>query len=269
MLEFLKQYGILILALIGIIQYWIIAFWKKYIRKSKIEIYETGTIEIGYGPFGPSISLNGTLRALNKDVFIKSIDLMLVRKKDKSQHVFHWLAFRPPQVDLSGAQPISMEIPSGFLISPDSPHKYNIIFYDKDLFKEIKSLLRRYISEWYKMVLEPLTKTWSPSVGITPSAEIKAEQDKLIESFRKSTIRNDTFAALDRYCYWEPGDYSITINARTSKPDKFFTKDFKFSITENDLKTLRLNVITILDQPISAYLRIQNYPYFNTYSEYK
>ena len=268
MLEFLKQYGILILALIGIIQVWVITLWKKYIMKAKIEIYETGPIEIGYSLFGPTVGLNGTLRALNKDVFIRSIELIIVREKDKSQHVFNWIAFRPPKIDLSGRQSISMEIPSGFLISLNSPHRYNIAFNDNNLFEEMRPLISDYTLEWNKVVAQ-LSAILSPSVGATPPDEIKAQQIELIENFRKSNIRVNTGRSLDRKCYWEPGNYSLTLSVRTSNPDRVFSKNYHFFIDEANSENLKLNVITMLEEPISHYLGIQNFPYNIAYSSYK
>jgi len=58
------------------------------------------------------------------------------------------------------------------------------------------------------------------------------------------------------------------VNVRTSKPDKVFVKNYKFSLTEDNSKNLKLNIITILEEPISSYLKIQNYPYI-AYSAYK
>ncbi|MGB8656755.1 MAG: hypothetical protein WCE90_03110 [Candidatus Zixiibacteriota bacterium] len=266
--EFVKSYGTLILAIYGVVQVWLIALWRKYFRKGKVEIYETGPIEIGYSQFGPTVGLNGTLRVLNKHVFIKSIDLLVVRERDKAQHSFRWIAFRPPKIDLAGTQAITMEIPSGFLVSPDSPYRFSIVFNDNDLFDDFRPLFNAYISEWYK-VTEQLTKILPPSLGVAPSPEIIATMAKLIEDFRKSPIHLNTYTALDRKCYWEPGDYSLTMNVRASKPDRVFPKTCKFSINEDDSKNLKLNVITILNQPIASYLRIQNYPYNFAYSEYK
>ncbi|MCL4536718.1 MAG: hypothetical protein M1610_03875 [Nitrospirae bacterium] len=266
--NFLKSYGTLILAVYGIIQVWIIALWKKYARKGKINIYETGNIEIGYSAFGPTIGINGTLRALNKDLFIKAIDLLVIREKDKAQHIFKWIAFRPPKIDLAGSQPVSMEIPSGFLVSPDSPHRFNVVFNDNDLFEDIRPLFNEYVSEWYK-VADQLTKIWSPLPGAIHQLNLPESYFRLIEDFRKSKIRLDMYTALDRKCYWESGDYSLTMNVRTSKPDKVFINSYKFSITEADSKNLKLNAITILEEPISSYLRVQNYPYNFAYSTYK
>lgn len=266
--DFIKSYGTLLLAIYGIIQVWIIGLWKRYAHKGKINIYETGTIEIGYSTFGPTIGLNGTLRALSKDVFIRSMDLLVIREKDKAQHIFKWFAFRPPKIDLAGSQSISMEIPSGFLTSPASPHRYSIVFNDNDLLEDVRPFFNEYMTEWSKVV-DQLAKIWPPSPEATPPPEIRTCQTKLIEDFRKSKIYVDMYTALNRKCYWEPGDYNLTINARTSKPDKVFTNNYKFSITEADSKNLRLNVVTFLSAPISSYLRIKNYPYKFAYSAYK
>lgn len=266
--EFIKSYGTLLLAIYGIMQIWFIALWKRYIHKGNINIYETGNIEIGYSTFGPTIGLYGTLRALNKNIFIKSIDLLVVREKDQAQHIFKWLASRPFKIDLAGSQTISIEIPSSFLVSFESPHRFNILFNDNDSLEDIRPLINAYISEWYKVV-EQLNKTWMPSPGVNPPPEIISHQNKLIEDFRKSTIHVNTYVALDRRCYWEQGSYRLTINVRTSKPDKVFTNTYQLSINEADSRRLKLNVIPILDEPICNYLRIQNFPYSFAYSEYK
>jgi len=266
--QFLESYGAFILAFIGFMQFWIKVLWDKYFRKGEINYYETGTIVIGYSPSGPTIGLNGTIRALNKDVFIRTVDLLVIREKDKAQHVFKWIAFQSPKTDVSGTQPASMEIPSGFLISPNSPHRFNIIFNDNDLFKDMRPSLSDYYSEWYKTT-EELNKIWLPLTGVPPQPAILSQQFAVIERFRKSKIHVDTFTALDRKCYWEPGDYQLTVNVTASKPDRVFNKTYHFSISEADSRNLKLNVIAILEQPISGYLRFPS-PYYNfAFSEYR
>lgn len=157
--KFFESYGALIVAFIGFGQFWVKILWDKYFRKGEIAYYETGTIVVGYSRSGPTIGLNGTIRALNKDVFIRTIDLSVVREKDKAQHDYKWLAFQSPKIDIAGSQPSPMEIPSGFLISPNSPHRFNINFNDNDLLKEMTPLLNQYYSEWYKTTQE-LNKIW-------------------------------------------------------------------------------------------------------------
>ena len=255
--EFIKSYGTLILAIYGIIQVWGIELYKKYLCKGKIDIYETGTIEIGYSTFGPTISLNGTLRARDKDVFIRSIDLLVIREKDKAQHVFKWVAFRSPKIDLAGTKPISMEIPSGFLVSPDLPHRFNIVFNDNELFENIRSLYNKYNSKCYE-VLKQMNN--SPVIN---------NKNKLIEDFEKSEIHRETYDAFYTKYYWEAGEYSLAINVKVSKPDSIFTNNYYFSISEDDSKKVRLNVVTMLKEPITNQLKIENFPYNFAYVAYK
>lgn len=160
-----------------------------------------------------------------------------------------------------------MEIPSGFLISPSIPHRFSIVFNDNDLFEDVRPVFNSYLTEWYK-ILDQLTKS-RPSLGSLRQAGIPTQQAAIIEGFRKSKIRTDTYTALDRKCYWEPGKYRLDINVRASKPDKAFTNSYHFSINEADSRNLKLNVVAMLEGPISSHLRIPNYPYNFAYSVYE
>ncbi len=266
--EFFGSFGALILGFLAFVQFWLKILWEKYFRKGKIDYYETGTISIGYDPSGPTIHLKGTIRALNKDVFIRTIDLLVIREKDKAQHVFEWAAFLPPRIDVSGSPPASMEIPSGFMISPNSPHRFYISFRDSDLFKDMKPSLNDYYSEWYKTT-EELSRIWTPLTGVPPQQTIANQLLTVIDRFRESQVHVNTYTVLDRKCYWESGDYQLTINIRASKPDMTCTRRYRFSISEADSKNLKLNVISILEQPVSRYLRVLDPPYNFAFSEYR
>jgi len=123
----LKELGPWILGFVALIQVWVIAAWKR-MRKGSIEIYESGSIEIGYGDLGPSVALIGTLRCLEKDVFIKSMNVEIVRKKDGARHHFRWYAFRPNELSLGAQSQPRLEIAGSFLATPSQPNKYNIFF---------------------------------------------------------------------------------------------------------------------------------------------
>jgi hypothetical protein len=92
--EFFSQHFTSVVALIALIQPWAVYLWKKFIRKEEINLYPTGSIEVGYSSFGPTIGLNGTFRCLNQDVFVNSISVEIIKQKDKSTHSFDWGVFR-------------------------------------------------------------------------------------------------------------------------------------------------------------------------------
>jgi len=265
MLEFLKKHWIAIIATIGLIQPLVIALWKRYYRQGKLEIYNTGNIEISYGPFGPVINIYGTLLALHKNVFVTSMDLKLTREKDKSQRDFRWFAFKASQSAPASKQQPAPEIPYSFMVLPDSPQRYNVVFVDIGQFNtEIRPQFQKYISEWHKVVAKLKEK-----MPFTEDSDLSPEVLKEIEEFRKTKIRLDTYGLLDRNCYLEPGDYSLNFSIKTSRPNQIFVQDYKFSLNQDQFDQLRLNVITILEEPIANFLKQQNYPYYSAYAEYK
>lgn len=94
------------------------------------------------------------------------------------------------------------------------------------------------------------------------------KQGKLIDEFRKNSTSANTYNDLTRKFYWEPGFYKLIVNVKTSKPDNVFTNTYKFEIKELDFERLKLNVITMLEEPISRFLKLSNHPYYTTYSDY-
>lgn len=263
--EFIRNYLTPIFAALAFFQYWIGCLYRKYGKKGKIDIHETGDIEISYGPTGPAIKLQGTLRALNQSVFVKSMSLLLIRKEDDMKHLFRWLAFSSPHIYNINDQTIPLEMPYSFLVSTDAPHRYNIIFNDYTFFKDIKPLNNNYIAEWFKIVDE-VNKT----LPISGPKNLTPEAIELIDNFKKKNkVRTAIFTELDRKCYWNHGDYILILNICTSKPDKILEKTYQFAITENDSKEVRLNVIPILEEPIARYLQKQNYPYHYIHVPYK
>ncbi len=86
MIDFFKDNATiisLIIAVTALVQPWFIALWKKFFRSPKIEIYPSGSLEIGYSDYGTTIGLHGTLRAPHGDVFVKSLRLQLTEQDVK------------------------------------------------------------------------------------------------------------------------------------------------------------------------------------------
>ena len=260
--EFLKYVAVIY----GVIQPWLIAFYRKFIRSGKIDIHETSRIEVGFSGTAPTIELNGTLRVLNKDVFVRSMELVITRDKDKAEHVFYWAAFCPPHISSMGIRMSPMEIPAGFLISQNSPHRYNIIFEDSDTSKEIEDLFNKYNAKCSD-ILAQLNILWPPRAGHDPSQKIKAKQQTLIEDFRNTDAYKDIRNHLASKCYWHHGNYNLLIKVITSKPDKVFSKAFCFTISESDAKKLMLNVPIMVEEPILSYFGTKPIYYF-AYTSY-
>lgn len=270
MKDFIIKYGVLILALIGISQYWIIAAFNKWVRKGFVKTYKSGTISIGYDSFsGANISLNGTFRVFNKDIFINRIFIKVTRLRDEAKHTHEWNAFKSTELFISENYPLKIELPSGFLISPKVPYRFNISFYDNELMKDIKLEFSKYFNKWMKYHDE-LNKIRNESIalGLVTEHEIIEEQIRKIGEFRTCRVSTEVFGKLNSLFYWDAGKYSIELNVQTSKPDKTFIENYEFELTEEDSKNLKLNVITILETPIRMFLNQKRNLFFYSQVDY-
>lgn len=141
------QYGVLIVATLALIQPWIRFFYKRFFRKGRIDIFPTGTMQVGYSGFGPTIGLNGTFRCINQGNFVQSIDLKVIKHKDDSKHYFHWTVFRSQKLTLKGEE-AELELPYSFMINISQPKRYNILFADMNTRDEMQTVLRNVYKDW-------------------------------------------------------------------------------------------------------------------------
>jgi hypothetical protein len=130
--EFLKDYGGHVIALVALSQLWVLKLWSKWIDKGTISFYPVQRPAVSFGAIGPSVTVQGTLRAFRRDVFITSIGLHVRRSKDGSSRALKWFAFQPPTLTLGGDTTATLEFPAPFLVIPATPHAFRIVFYDEE-----------------------------------------------------------------------------------------------------------------------------------------
>jgi hypothetical protein len=243
MIHWLRTWGALLIAGVALAQPWAIAILRRYLRPGRIDIYETGLIEIGYGGLGSSVGLLGTLRAIDRDLFVESMTLRVTRVRDQSQHDFEWAAFRPfsmaPMLELS-----SLEMPVGFMLLTSTPQRYNVFFRDNATQEAQRDAAAPLQAEWKERV----DKAFLDALVAAPHG---TSQEDLAEMMRQSeqqlfvAILNDSIyqqaaVDLDRICYWDAGTYRLALEVKT--PDQTFSKYWTFSLTDADERGLRANV---------------------------
>jgi hypothetical protein len=243
MLEFLKQWGTLVVALAALAQPWLLALWRWLFRQGTVDVYQTGTIEVGYSSFGATIGLHDTLRAGHRDHFIRSIELTVTKQKDSSKHHFEWGVFRTQKLTVSGTQEASVELPYGFMLTTTQPHRYNIQFFDNSLQAEIRPHVTTVGKEW----AEAVGQLPSLGVGFAPvqAAHQQAVQD-LWQEFSKKRLLLEAYTTIDRLCYWESGRYFLEMRANTASPNRTFTRCWFFELSEEEVKSIRLNTVKLL-----------------------
>lgn len=220
-----------IIASIALVQPWILFAWNKFFRSGRIDIYETGNIEIGYNSFGPTIGLAGTLKSSHPDFFIPRIQLILVKGRDHSQHIFEWCLFRSLKMTVGKEEEIALELPCGFMVMQSQPHRYNILFSDQPRLDEMRRIITSGKEAWYRYRSD--------------TTHILEDVRTAYNSFNTSASHVTAYTALDRLIYWNPGNYRLCMIVET-EPGKSFRKNWSFTLSDEDERSLRFNPIVLL-----------------------
>jgi len=256
MFDSIRQNITAIIAIIALFQRLPIWLWNRFFRKGKIEIYPTGSVEIGYTEFGPTVTIQGTLRAVNKDIFARNVQLRIRKIKNNEEHKFDWVAFLPRQISVGALKPSYTELPSGFIVQTVQPHQYMIMFADI----ETQSEMRTYLEHCKQEVSKNVQKMFSP---LSPTKEFfQGVEEDYPEQYRKSKPYMDAFNKLTRLCYWEQASYELAITVNTNKPNVSFHYSCAFSLDKKDFDSLNLNVITMLDNPLRPFVKPYYEPYY-------
>jgi hypothetical protein len=252
---FLESWGTLLVAMVALVQPWLIAGWKRFFRAGSVEIHQTGTVELGYSGFGATIGLHGTLRARDRDFFVSSMSLEVVRQSDRSQHQLDWGLLRSHQVVMGRPDEVTVELPAGFMLMASQPHRYNILFQDSGQQGEMRRALGPVIVAWKKDVEEGLDD------GSIKAPEDQQEVRARYESFALERVHVEGFTKVGQLTYWRPGRYGLTMTVRTARPDRAFVREWEFELGDEDAEQLGLNCVTILKQACWQNVERYNFAY--------
>ncbi|MGE5539783.1 MAG: hypothetical protein ACM30I_14285 [Gemmatimonas sp.] len=202
-----------------------------------IDLHPAGRIEIGFSGFGPTIGIEGTLRAVRNDQFITSMNLTVIRSADHLQHSFEWAIFRRPV--LFQAQPNDMQIAAGFFLPTNEARRFSIQFHDRSTADRYRDPVMALRNQWMNFV-----QANNLVLPGQPSPVIRGHYGTFATQHSQHTT--PAFAAVNNEFYWQPGRYDMRIDVSTSRPSKRFSFSYTFELTAADSQLLRLNAIAIM-----------------------
>lgn len=241
--------AVFIILALSLAQPWLIKFGNRILKKGNIEINEYGNIEISYGNFGPSIGLDGTVLALNNDFFIQNIELSFRKIKDNSIHKLEWVSFRSPTLKFGKESEQTYELATGFMLYERRPLRYNIFFSDRETQGEMRPIVNKISKEWMKTFREAGGEQLLSQIGrdVKMQQNLSSVMDDLFQKFLKEGEEvKKAWEPLTRLCYWDAGNYELTMIVNCSIPKKTFSKTWRFKLTEDDFSNLKLNVMELI-----------------------
>jgi len=254
---------------VAIAQPWLIAFWRRYIRKGTVTPYVTGFLELGFGEYGPTLAIDGTLRALHKDVFVKSIDVLLTKNRDRAQHVFDWLVFRSHRIGMAGQSGAAyVEAASGFMVSPDTPKRTCIVFSDSETRERIQTQILAASNRYWSIRRNEHFAPLDQRLLLDENEQLRLIR-ALDEAYHQDPVEVGAYSEIERICYWEEGTYDIEMRVHAARPDRTFREFWTIYISEEQARQLRLNTVKMLNAPMYADLGWDQPPHFFVYVPYK
>jgi hypothetical protein len=233
---------------VAIAQPWVIALWKKYIRRGEVVPYVTGFLEIGFSEAGPTLAIDGTLRALHQDIFVRRIRAILTKKRDKSEHAFEWVAFRSYRTFLTPnpAEPGYLEAASGFIVTPSQPKRVCIVFSDFETRQLISQHLMLASSKYWELRRSDRFEQLDYKFLLDAKTQFELRRE-LAEAYRKDPVQVEAYTAIDRICYWEEGEYDVELKVEVARPEGVFSHSWTIEISEEQARQLRFNALGMLD----------------------
>ncbi len=217
-------------------------------KSSRLELYETGTVEVGFDANGPLIALAGVLRAADREIFVQSLELTLTCDRDKGKRSFRWIAFKPNfLLPLAGSR--VWEMPHPFMVAPGEPGKFNVVFHDTEAFPMVKGVLQGYYHHWHEVERKIVERR-----SMKPAEADTALHDDLIGEFKRTDVCVNSYTELNNRCYWEQGSYSLSLKVITEGGVADIVRAFRFNLGKRDAKLLKTNCVTMLDEPIAGLL---------------
>lgn len=201
---------------------------KTFFIKPKINVYPTGPLSIGLSQLGSTLTLFGTLQVQRTDCFVTKMEAFVWN--NSWSRTFEWRALQPYTFSLLPNQEnLQLELVSAFLLTTQSPFKYNLVFVD-----------------------DRLTKQCMPEVLKLRQRWEDAGQLDITAFMEKEEAVAHLLTRLQQEWYWQPGTYQLTLKIHTTR--KIHEKTFQFELTKAQLTALQGNFTKlaklICDQPV-------------------
>jgi len=192
-------------------------------------------VQLGFHPYGPTVTLSGQLSTTGKVCLIDHISISLRVPGSSIERHFEWFALHP--YASSDGHLCTDQSPAKFVLSPGKPYPYSIMFADNDCYAEMKPLIQGLLSAW---------QDFRNANAAIPLAQSFAE-------FSKDSMIRGTTNILQDLCYWKPGKYALTVSVATNKESFHKQTSFRIEETSSFQDNIRLILTNSCGLPFQAY----------------
>ena len=141
--------------------------------------------------------------------------------------------------------PEALEIATSFVLPSATPRQYNVFFASVDFSSRYSAKVQPLRNAWQGYALKELAK-------LGPDLSGQSQNPSLAESFfsvfAKQAEPLELYTQLNHGFFWHAGEYRLELEVRCAAPVESVKSLWRFTVTQEDEQSLRLNVITLLKE---------------------
>jgi hypothetical protein len=195
-------------------------------------IFQNYLPALNFTTIGPTLKLMMTLKAEKKDVFVRKMQVEIIRSKDNATHLMGWFLFGDNirNTEVENFPPLNVYTANSFSVPVQTPKPMEIIFQDIETTEELRIIRNDLIKSYHE---------WREEKGYDYSDPTSEVVKKAMDEFNKQRSL-DFFKRVKRLFYFEPGDYKCILTI-TIGSGKEIRKQYIFSINQEESKSLDSN----------------------------
>lgn len=243
MKKLLLTWGTLILASVALIQPWAFNLWNNVYLKGDIVITNTRFVDFESALAGPSITIYGSLLAVDKPVLINHAKVKFscigINGKEHPVRSFNWNMFKSTET-VRTAQGITgdkTKIVSAFTVKPNQPYSYGILFTDKDVILNLQNDLDTFSNKW-RNAMQDVPRPFGPSQGFGLPPQIKQQLDTKFLNLVEGELGSSITRRLQYVNPWQAGKYTMTIEFNSTNPERIFAESWTLDLSEEEVKKI-------------------------------
>lgn len=229
-----------VIAIIALLQPWLIALYNRYFKKIKVTFTPSAKIKLYYNKSGAYIYLGGVIESQNKAAIVKDISVKLIRQNDRAELNLDWSSFMLPIFQSVGGNPVvTNEIARPFKVDANSLYPVFVEFATVNMPEASK------LSEIYETIYAQARSL--------PIAAMLPEQAK--QALAETECYKRCKDELLQNFYWKAADYIIEL-AISYNEKKATRLRYAFSIDAEEAAKFKGNIEKSLLCVIDDYYRL-------------
>jgi hypothetical protein len=238
----LITWGTFGIAVLGVVQPYAYAGWRRWFRARDITVYHSLVPDISFTGVGTSCGLSGTIATHNAASLITGIQLLVHHVDSESNCVLDAYFNRKRSVsnEGGGTDLVKGEIWVPFKAEADAAYPYDILFVEPATKARLDQTGAALRAAWQAFAMPTITH--EVASGRLNASQQPARILQLYAEFKQRPIFGETAERIRRDIFWRTGEYRLTMAVRCAEDRYSFRQEWALTLTADEVSAIDGNV---------------------------